>query len=266
MDKNPNVKMIRFIDSRSNHLFSIPDGGTIIITHKDGEKLERTCEYLDDLHTKIGDFVYHVCQLAELMERAGAKYEPKLEDNKYPAYCYSTNQASGEMIIIHRGETGFYRCNYSTPDRQRNREIVDELNSHVGISRGMEESMRGGSMFGWDKPIANPENYEEDGTMRKSNPYDRTFAERMKQNYPVGTKLVLDQLYDPYCDLPIGLKGIVQHVDDIGTVHCIFENGSTLGLIPGEDRFHKDVEKMAENLPEEAEEYGEERVIHEQGL
>jgi hypothetical protein len=122
--------------------------------------------------------------------------------------------------------------------------------------------MRGGSMFGWDKPIADPEIYEEDGKMRKNSLYDHSFTERMKQNYPAGTPIVLDQLNDPYRDLPSGLKGIVQKVDDIGTVHCIFENGSVFGLIPGEDQFHKDTEKMVENLPEEtvaAEDHGEER-------
>ena len=36
-----------------------------------------------------------------------------------------------------------------------------------------------------------------------------------------------------------GTKGTVIHVDDIGTVHCSFDNGRQLGLVPGEDSFHK---------------------------
>ena len=27
-------------------------------------------------------------------------------------------------------------------------------------------------------------------------------------------------------------------MDDIGTVHCVFDNGRTLGIIPGVDDFH----------------------------
>ena len=27
-------------------------------------------------------------------------------------------------------------------------------------------------------------------------------------------------------------------MDDIGTVHCVFNNGRTLGVIPGVDDFH----------------------------
>ena len=34
-------------------------------------------------------------------------------------------------------------------------------------------------------------------------------------------------------------KGTVLHVDDIGTIHCLFDNGRQLGLVAGEDYFHK---------------------------
>ena len=39
--------------------------------------------------------------------------------------------------------------------------------------------------------------------------------------------------------IPSGTKGEVVAVDDIGTVHCKFENGRQLGLIYREDVFHK---------------------------
>ena len=38
-------------------------------------------------------------------------------------------------------------------------------------------------------------------------------------------------MQDPYTPLPKGLKGIVRHVDDMGTVHTEWENGSTLGAV-----------------------------------
>lgn len=59
----------------------------------------------------------------------------------------------------------------------------------------------------------------------------------LKQNYPSGTKLVLDYMDDP---VPVarGSVGIVQYVDDIGTIHCIF-NGRLVGVCPEVDRFHK---------------------------
>lgn len=36
-----------------------------------------------------------------------------------------------------------------------------------------------------------------------------------------------------------GTRGTVRIVDDMGTVHCDFDNGRRLGLIPGEDSFRK---------------------------
>lgn len=42
---------------------------------------------------------------------------------------------------------------------------------------------------------------------------------------------------DPF-PVESGTFGKVDHVDDIGTVHCVFDNGRTLGVIPGVDDFH----------------------------
>ncbi|MDD4511139.1 MAG: DUF4314 domain-containing protein [Oscillospiraceae bacterium] len=47
----------------------------------------------------------------------------------------------------------------------------------------------------------------------------------------------LDHMDDPYAPIPSGTEGVVQAVDDIGTLHCKFENGQSLGVIVGEDIF-----------------------------
>lgn len=73
------------------------------------------------------------------------------------------------------------------------------------------------------------------------NAYDasRRFAERMKRFYPPGTRVLLDQMNDPYAPVPPGTKGTVQFVDDIGQLHMSWDNGRTLALVPGEDDFRK---------------------------
>ncbi len=63
-------------------------------------------------------------------------------------------------------------------------------------------------------------------------------AKMLKDMYPAGTKIVLDHMGDDPRPVPDGTKGTVICVDDMGTVHCTFENGRQLGLIPGEDSFH----------------------------
>ena len=57
---------------------------------------------------------------------------------------------------------------------------------------------------------------------------------------------------DPYRkDMVSGLRGIVDHVDDAAQIHCIWQNGSSLALIPGEDKFHIDTEQEQDIQPEE---------------
>ena len=63
-------------------------------------------------------------------------------------------------------------------------------------------------------------------------------VKRMKETYTPGTRLQLDFMGDDPRPIPPGTKGTVRVVDDMGTVHCQFDNGRCLGLIPGEDAFH----------------------------
>ena len=62
-------------------------------------------------------------------------------------------------------------------------------------------------------------------------------VDSIKTRYPAGTRIELIQMGDDPRPSPPGTKGRVIHVDDIGTVHCAFDNGRQLGLIPGEDSF-----------------------------
>lgn len=72
---------------------------------------------------------------------------------------------------------------------------------------------------------------------------DQKMVKHMKAKYPKGTRIVLDCMGDDPRPIPPGTKGTVVLVDDIGTVHCSFDNGRQLGLVPGEDIFHKCAER-----------------------
>ena len=67
---------------------------------------------------------------------------------------------------------------------------------------------------------------------------DHNLVKRMKDTYRPGTRIELDYMGDDPRPIPSGTKGTVRIVDDIGTVHCDFDNGRRLGLVPGEDIFH----------------------------
>ena len=67
---------------------------------------------------------------------------------------------------------------------------------------------------------------------------DKDLVQRMKEQYPPGTRIELDYMGDDPSPIAPGTRGTVRVVDDMGTVHCNFDNGRRLGLVPGEDSFH----------------------------
>lgn len=68
---------------------------------------------------------------------------------------------------------------------------------------------------------------------------DEEIINDIKERYPEGTRIVLDYMGEDPHPIEPGTRGTVRHVDDIGTVHVDFDNGRRLGLVPGEDSFHK---------------------------
>ena len=52
-----------------------------------------------------------------------------------------------------------------------------------------------------------------------------------------GKRIELISTTDPYTELKPGDRGTVDFVDDMGTIHVTWGNGSQLGLVPGEDRY-----------------------------
>ena len=58
--------------------------------------------------------------------------------------------------------------------------------------------------------------------------------ECLRKEYPVGCQVELIQMNDPFAP-PIGTKGIVQGVDDIGSIMVAWKNGSSLSVAYGAD-------------------------------
>lgn len=57
----------------------------------------------------------------------------------------------------------------------------------------------------------------------------------LREAYPPGTKIKLIKMEDVQAP-PSGTIGTVTCVDDIGTIHMMWNNGSSLGLVP-DDKF-----------------------------
>lgn len=83
----------------------------------------------------------------------------------------------------------------------------------------------------------------------------RRMAQITKEQYPPGTRIMLLQMGDDPRPIESNTRGTVRVVDDVGTLHCDFDNGRQLGVVPGEDSFCKLTneelaEEQMEKLPQ----------------
>ena len=63
-------------------------------------------------------------------------------------------------------------------------------------------------------------------------------VEELKKAYPPETRVELIEMDDPQAP-PVGCRGTVKGVDDVGNILVRWDTGSGLNLLPGIDRFRK---------------------------
>ena len=100
---NTNGKDIRFINSKYEDLFKIPDGGYIKITLNNGEQKIRKCAFIDETHTKVGNNLFHIREFAEKMEKFRNTYEPCPTPEKIAGYMITDRipVRNKEFVLAH---------------------------------------------------------------------------------------------------------------------------------------------------------------------
>ena len=68
---------------------------------------------------------------------------------------------------------------------------------------------------------------------------DMKVVDRLRRLYPVGTRVILEKMEDPYTKLKPGDGGTVLYVDDAAGIHINWDNGSSLAVIYGVDEIRK---------------------------
>lgn len=77
--------------------------------------------------------------------------------NKLPELAYVLNKTDNKIIIVKRGELGYYEA------KDTKGASIDELNSSIGVTKQQARAMYMGSMFGWHVDGANPDIYDSEG-------------------------------------------------------------------------------------------------------
>lgn len=92
----------------------------------------------------------------DIREYYPSVYNGEFKREELPEMCYALDEVEKRVILIKRGEQGFYKTNWPAGYTQ---EMVDKLNEKIGVTKAQAEAMIAGSMFGWDVPAADPNNY-----------------------------------------------------------------------------------------------------------
>ena len=155
---------IRFITPNYKERFRIPDGDKIRITTSDGKILDRTCRYIDETHMEVEyattSELFHICQYAELTQRAGSTVIPLR--SSLPEKCFAVAPGTDEIVIITKGADGWEPAG-QRPEGCSAQEGAALLNEQMGVTPAQSAAMLAGISQDWASTAADPAAYDAQG-------------------------------------------------------------------------------------------------------
>lgn len=60
--------------------------------------------------------------------------------------------------------------------------------------------------------------------------FNKTYIDELKKQFPINSRIKLVSMNDTKAP-PIGTQGVIKCIDDAGTIHVKWDNGSSLGIV-----------------------------------
>ncbi len=113
-----------------------------------------------------------------------------MKRNELPLFCYTTLRETGELVLIKQYEKGYFKTDYNSGDRKKNKEMEEFLNRRYGITPAQKEAMCCGSLFGWQYSFTNPQDYMDKAVLGR-------------------TEMISGHIKDPVMSVMYPVKGIL---------------------------------------------------------
>lgn len=141
---------------------------------KDGDQLAD--DEKESIEKEIADLEAKLFPIDETDESKGKvekSFEESVTQKDLPDNCYDFNDNTNQIIIIKKGQTGYYPTDIEFENKEQAEDIINKANEALKVTPEQRDAMRAASMSGWnttESTDANP-NYkpeEKDETIEES--------------------------------------------------------------------------------------------------
>lgn len=158
---------IKILRSRYKEIFRIADGDKVRL-YSDNDEYQDICvRYVDDCHIDIGagwdERIIHIFDFAEKL-RSGRYRKISPIRTSLPKKLYTINPNTGDVVCVEQGKMNYQLAEFVNTENALS--VKERFNDSLGVTKAQEAAMVAGATVGWASPLADPANYEDDGSPR----------------------------------------------------------------------------------------------------
>lgn len=118
---------------------------------KDGDQLAD--DEKESIEKEIADLEAKLFPIDETDESKGKikkSFEESVTQKDLPDNCYDFNDNTNQIIIIKKGQTGYYPTDIEFENKEQAEDIINKANEALKVTPEQRDAMRAASMSGWN--------------------------------------------------------------------------------------------------------------------